>query len=163
MKKLVLPSAIALCLIILVSALMGSYGHFAFINMVFAADSYDNEINFVEVYHHNGSDWVLVGNCTASSGQSYRVHDGWEVRFIVNIRLNSTLASSTAEAVSYTRVYMNITYTGGTIWTNEELNNTASSLSGSYYYVEETGIWNQTGYPVAGVEYECKVDYDAYY
>jgi hypothetical protein len=90
------------------------------------------------------------------------VHDSWPTNFTVGIQINSTLASSTAEAISYTRVYMNIT-DGGSIWNNVELNNTACELSGSYYYLTEQGHWNATGKPVAGVTYACSVLYQAYY
>jgi hypothetical protein len=125
---------------------------------VFAVDSYGNDINFIEVWQYNGTGYVLLANFT-SSGGSVRVHDSWVINFTIGIRFNSTLASSTSEAISYTRVYMNITG----IWTNVELNNTSCTLIGSYYYLTEQGHWNQTGYPQAGVTYECSVLYQGYY
>jgi len=125
---------------------------------VFAVDSYGNDINFIEVWQYNGTDYILLANFT-SSGGSVRVHDNWVINFTVGIRFNSTLASSTAEAISYTRVYMNITG----IWINVELNNTSCTLIGNYYYLTEQGHWNQTGYPEAGVTYTCSIVYQGYY
>jgi hypothetical protein len=129
--------------------------------IVYAADSYGNDINFVEVWQYNGSAYNLLANFTVTGG-SVRVHDSWPTNFTVGIQINSTLVSSTADAIAYTRVYMNIT-DGGSIWNNVELNNTACSLSGSYYYLTEQGHWNQTGKPVAGVTYACSILYQAYY
>ena len=131
----------------------------AFIHLAWAADAYGNDIQFVEIHQYNGSAWNLVENFT-SSGGSTRVHDGWPTNFSVSIKFNSTFASSTAEAISYTRVYMNISQS---VWTNEELNNTACSLIGDFYVLEEEGHWNQTGKPESGVTYECSVLYQGYY
>lgn len=129
--------------------------------IVYAADSYGNDINFVEVWQHNGTAYNLLANFTVTGG-SVRVHDSWVINFTVGIKMNSTLVSSTSDAIAYTRVYMNIT-DGGTIWNNVELNNTACSLSGSYYYLTEQGHWNATGKPSAGVTYACSILYQAYY
>jgi len=129
--------------------------------IVYAADSYGNDINFIEVWQYNGSAWNLLANFT-STGGSVRVHDSWATNFTVGIQINSTLVSSVSDAIAYTRVYMNIT-DGGSIWTNAELNNTSCSLSGSYYYLTEQGYWNETGKPVAGVTYACSILYQAYY
>lgn len=134
---------------------------FTEIRLVYAADSYGNDINYVEVWQYNGTAWNLLANFT-STGGSVRVHDSWPTNFTVGIKLNSTLVSSTSDAIAYTRVYMNIT-DGGTIWNNAELNNTFCSLSGSYYYLTEQGYWNQTGKPMAGVTYACSILYQAYY
>ena len=163
LKKLRIPLAISIMIIILIVILVYPmiFG-FSFISIVYAADAYGSDITHIEIYHHNGTAWVLVGNCTSSSGQSYSVHDTWPIKFLVNMKFNNTLASSTAEAISYTRVYMNIT-NGGSIWTDEELNNTACSEVGDFYELEEEGVWNATGYPVAGVTYECSVLYQGYY
>lgn len=125
------------------------------------ADSYGNDINFVEVWQYNGTAWNLLANFTTTGG-SVRVHDSWATNFTVGIMINSTLVSSTAEAIDYTRVYMNIT-DGGSIWNNAILNNTSCSLSGNYYYLTEQGHWNETGKPSAGVTYACSILYQAYY
>jgi hypothetical protein len=129
--------------------------------IVYAADSYGNDISFVEIWQYNETAYNLLANFTVTGG-SVRVHDSWVMNFTVGIKMNSTLVSSTADAIAYTRVYMNIT-DGGTVWNNVELNNTACSLNGSYYYLTEQGYWNQTGKPVAGVTYACSILYQAYY
>lgn len=161
-QKLVKSSSVTVIAIgILLFALLLQPFNVTLIQMVWAADVHNNDILWVAVYQWNGSAWVLRNNFT-SSGGSTRIHHEQVVNFTVRIKLNSTLASSTTEAVSYTRVYMNIT-NGGSIWTNEELNNTAATLSGDFYLITEEGIWNETGKPVAGTTYSCTVDYDAYY
>jgi len=132
---------------------------FTIFRLVYGSDAYGNDIQFVEVHQYNGSAWNLVHNFT-SSGGSCRVHDGWITNFTVSIKFNSTFASNNEEAISYTRVYMNISES---VWTNEELNNTACSLVGSFYILEEQGCWNQTGKPESGVTYECSVLYQGYY
>ena len=130
---------------------------------VYAADAEGNDINFVEVWQWNGTDYDLKGNVTLS-GQSVIVNDNQTVKFIVSIKFNSTLASSQNEAVSFTRVYMNITYDSSFIWQNKELNNTSvSGPSGGFYWIKENGVWNSTGYPAAGVTYECSILYQGYY
>lgn len=129
--------------------------------IVWAADSYDNDIDYIEVWQWNGSAWELIANFTASEGSVSVVHEQ-PINFTVGIRFNSTLADDAAEAVSYTRVYCNIT-NGGSVWTNEELNNTSSSLVGSYYRITEQGYWNMTGYPAEGVSYTVRFLYEGYY
>jgi len=125
------------------------------------ADAYGNDINYVEIWQFNGTTWVLKANFT-SSGGSVRINDNQQVKFNVGIKLNSTLASSSNEAISYTRVYMNITYDSNFIWQNVELNNTSCQLVGNFYYLIETGIWS-TNLPIAGKTYACTVLYQAYY
>lgn len=129
--------------------------------LVVAADSFGNDINFIEVWQWNGTGYILKANFT-STDQSVRVHDGDAIKFVVSIKFNSTFADSTAEAIEFTRIHMNIT-DGGTIWNNEELNNTSCSLVGSFYMLQEEGVWNNTGYPAAGVVYTCNVLYQGYY
>jgi hypothetical protein len=130
-----------------------------FLKLVFASDSYGNNINFVAVYQWNGTVYILRHNIT-STGGTYRIYNNQTTKFIVNIKFNSTLASSTAEAISFTKIYMNIT-TG--IWNNEELNNTDCTLIGNYYILNENGVWNTAGYPIGGTTYACAVLYEGYY
>jgi hypothetical protein len=133
---------VAVPIVVLIFALL-SYHNGTFLNLVYAADSYGNDINWVAVYQWNGTAYVLRWNIT-SSGVTYRITDNQTTKFVVNIKFSSTLASSTVEAISYTRVYMNIT-DGGTVWLNEELNNTSCTLVGSFYILNENGVWNSTG------------------
>jgi hypothetical protein len=97
-----------------------------------------------------------------SSGESIRVVDSLPLKFYVGISFNSTYASSSSEAISFTRVYMNIS-DSGSIWVNEELNNTSCVLSGDYYYLEELAAWNQTGKPESGITYAFSTRYEGYY
>ena len=147
---------------LLLFALLIFPSDFAFIHLVYASDSYGNDINSIEVWQWNDSAYNLKANFT-STGGSVRVHDGWVINFTVSIKMNNTLVSSTSEAIDYTRVYMNITYNSNFIWNNIELNNTSCELIGNFYYLKEQGHWNQTDYPQSGITYECSVLYQGYY
>jgi hypothetical protein len=133
-----------------------------FIYIVFAVDAYGNDLDYISVYQWNTTGtphWTLRANFTATGG-TVRVEAAKALNFTVAMRLNGTLVSSTAEAILYTNIKMNIT-TG--IWTNKELNNSACSYSAPYYRLRETGKWNVTAEPVAGTTYQASVKYFAEY
>jgi len=148
MKKQILLVAVPIALLIV--ALLG-FSHDGFVSLVFAA--YGNDLKYIEVWEGN----TLKANFT-SSGGTVRVNASNTITFNVSICINSTLVSSSAEAVSYTAVYMNITG----IWTNMELNNTSVVLNGSFYYLIEKGVLN-AGTLSEGQTYDCSVLYKAYY
>jgi len=149
--------SVALILIILMAVLPGS----PFTVLVFA-DSYSNDINNIEVWQYNGSAWNLLANFTTSGG-SVRIHDGYETSFIVQVKLNTSLASSASEAHSYTRVNMSIT-DGGTIWPISTMLNDSGtpSSSGGFWYVKKLGNWTSS-LPSPGVTYSCNATFQAYY
>lgn len=122
-------------------------------------DAYGNVIMYLAVYQHNGTHWVLLLNHTSDSNWTQRVEDSDPINITVKWRLNNTLAASEAQAVSYTRVLMNIS----TVWTNEELNNTSTDSDATYYYGIEEAHWNHTGKPEAAVDYDVATKYEAYY
>lgn len=126
---------------------------------VFCADSYGNDITHIQIFQ-NGS---MLVNFTATDG-SQRVADGLQINFEVYIKINSSLVSSSAEAISYTRVNMSIMNVNTTyIWNNVPLNSSASAvLVGSFYYHAKIGNWT-TSLPEAGVTYNCTVVYQAYF
>lgn len=157
MRKIFIVTILAVLLI----TLLFLRNNGTFIHLAYAADSYSNDIDSVEVWQWNGTAYELRHNLT-SSGGTYRIYDNQTTKFVVNIMFNSTLAASTAEAISFTRVYMNIT-DGGTIWNDAELNNTSCALFGDFYCLAEEGVWNSTGKPTAGVTYACSVLYQGYY
>lgn len=115
------------------------------------ADAYGNDINYVEVWE----DETLKANLTLTNG-SVSVNGSKTITFIVSIKFNSTLASSTTEAIDYTRVLVNITG----IWINKELNNTECILSNGFYWLKEVGI--VTGL-AEGESYEVDFFYKTYY
>jgi len=159
-KKLLL--AIPLFVVLLLALSPSKY---AMVNVVFAspADVYGNDISYCEVWQYNGSDWNLVYNFT-STGGSVRIHDSWQVKFVVGTKFNETLASSQSEALEYTKTLMNITYGNppSYIWQNIELNNTSITQSNGFYWIVETGIWT-SNLPQEGVTYNCAIDYRQYY
>jgi len=154
LKKILLAPAFLSCLLIFALLFGGSS-----VRLVFAADVHGNDINYIEVWQWNGTGYELRANFT-STGQSVRVEENYTIKFVVEIQFNATLAADTAEAISYTRVYMNISEG---VWSNEELNNTSCSLIGNFYHLKEEGVWNQTGLPAEGVSYVCQVAYQGYY
>jgi len=117
-------------------------------------DAYGNDIKFIEVWE--GS--VLKANFTASGG-SVRVNASKAITFNVTIWFNNTFASSQSDAVSYTRVYLNIT---GVV-TNAELTNVKVSgpVGGFYILVERYVI--AAGTLTEGQTYECTFKYQGYY
>jgi len=138
--------------VLLVLALL-SFDSGTFLKVALAADSYGNDINFVEVWE----DSTLKANFT-SSGGTVRVNASKQIKFVVSIKFNSSLADSNQEAIDFTKVLMNITG----IWTNEELNNTSCQLSGDFYWLKEEGIL-AGGTLTDGQTYDCEVLYQGYY
>ena len=124
------------------------------------ADAMGNDIVFVEVWQYDGETWILKANFT-SEGQD-KLDENQQVRFIVCIKYNATLASSESEAIQYTRVYMNITYNSNIIWQNKELNNTSCTLANGFYWLKEQGDWN-SNLPQQGITYNVKVLYQSYW
>lgn len=126
--------------------------------LVFAADVHGNQIDFIEVWE----DTVLKANFT-SGGETVSVNASKQLKFVVGIRFNSTLASSQSEAVDYTRVYMNITYNGNFVWQNKEFNNTSvSGPSNGFYWLKEEGILPPNTLS-EGQTYACSILYQGYY
>jgi len=147
MKKLVLIAVLlGICLIFTQLPLPQHY-------TVLAVDSYGNDINYIEVWEGD----TLKANFT-SSGGTVKVNASKQIKFVVSIKFNSSLASSDTEAVDYTKVLMNITG----IWTNEELNNTSVVQSGDFYFLKEEGVLASDTLS-EGETYECAVLYQGYY
>ena len=117
-------------------------------------DAFGNDIKFIEVWE--GS--VLKANFTASGG-SVRVNASKAITFNVTIWFNSTLANSQSEAVSYTKVLLNITG----IVTNAELTNVKVSgpVGGFYILVERYVV--AAGTLSEGQSYACTFKYQGYY
>ena len=147
MKKLtVIAVLLGICLIFTQLPLPQRY-------TVLAIDSYGDDINYIEVWEGD----TLKANFT-SSGGTVKVNASKQIKFVVSIKFNSSLASSNTEAVDYTKVLMNITG----IWTNEELNNTSVVQSGDFYFLKEEGILASDTLS-EGETYECAVLYQGYY
>lgn len=156
-ERITIAISLGMILIIFIALLPGS----PFSLLVFA-DIYSNNINNIEVWQYNGSAWNLVVNFSTSGG-SERIHDGWATSFIVQVKLNTSLASSASEAHSYTRVNMSI-IDGGTVWPiTTMLNDTGTpSSSGGFWYVKKLGNWTSS-LPSPGVTYSCNATFQAYY
>lgn len=162
MKKFLIPGILIVILVVVCLGQMGP--HYSILNFVWA-DSYGNDIISIEIWQYNFTNWNLIANFT-SSGGSVRVHDSWAINLTVQIRLNETLATSKSEAISYTKVFVNITYGDipTYVWTNKELNNTScTGPTGGFYYLKEQGHWNETGKPESGITYACSTQFKAYY
>lgn len=149
--------------VLLAFAVFSQVNRDCFVSIVYGADAYGSDIDYVEIWQWNGTDYVLRHNITTDpGGATYRIYNEQVVKFIVSIMFNDTLASSNQEAIDFTKVYANIT-DGGSSWNNAEFNNTACSSSGGFYWLKEEGVWNQTGKPTGGVTYAVSIRYDGYY
>ena len=157
MKKTLL--ACGLLLIFCMASIINTQFQAMFIMTVYGADSYGNDITHITIYQ-NGS---FLVNFTTSDG-TQRVVDSLNMHFEVYIKINSSLVSSEAEAISYTRVNMTIQNTNGTyIWNNVALNSSGTAdLIGAYYYHQKYGDWISS-LPEAGITYNCSVVYQAYF
>ena len=169
MKKLhVFPAIVTILGTVLVFGLLANVnvGPFSFLRVyvVHAADAYGNDITHVEVSEYNTTAWNLVQNFTGNG--SCRVHDQWEISFLIGVQINETLlsANSTGQADAQTRVNMTITHENSTlIWDNVPLNSTGTPFFESpYWYVLKLGNWTAS-LPEQGVTYNCTITYEKYY
>jgi len=132
-------------------------------------DAYGNQILNFKVYQNDTGAWVWKGTITSANytaGFQIRVEEGPCVMFNVTVRLNKTMASNIAEAVTNTRVYMNIS-DAGAVWTNElmdDWNDGGVDVGpGTYYSVTYSEIWSDATKPLAGITYDISIKYEAYY
>jgi len=163
MKKVIVPILIATLL------LLGFFRVYSPPILVFAAgtpDSYGNRIYKVEVWQNIGGSLQKKGEVDYTdytSGYQIKINGGVETRFFCYVWLNKSFASSTAEAQSNTRIYINITKASGevVVETTEMTSYDAMELT-DYWQVEDYYIWS-TNLPEDGVTYYVYFDYDAYY
>lgn len=125
-------------------------------------DAYGNVIVNLTIHQHNGTAWNELLFWDNDTDWSVRVEPDFAINLTLWVRLNNTLASSENQAVSFTRVFCNIT-DGGSIWNNVEFNNTDTGSDATYYYCQEQGFWNDSGYPATGINYNVNTTYDAFY
>jgi hypothetical protein len=127
------------------------------------ADAYGDRIKEVSVWQGG----VMKGNITYSNytlGVQVKVDALTATRFNCSVLLNSTFASSAAEAKANTRVYINITYSNGTtVVSTTEMTDYAASLSGSFYTVKSSYLWDDAAHhPIAGITYYVWFKYEVY-
>ena len=166
-KRIFSVSTVAVCVLAAVISVQLLSYHSGVSWFVMAADANGDDITYVTVSQYNSTDWNLIKNFTTTGG-SERVHDNWQLRFLVGVKFNSTLVASVGEAASYTWIRMNITYNAGVdyIWTNYNLTYLSYVLDGDFYYGNYTADWNATtatNLCVAGTTYNCTVDAGFYY
>jgi len=137
------------------------------VKLVFAAgspDAYGDRIKEVSVWQSS----VMKGNVTYSnytSGVQINVDALTATQFNVSVLLNNTFASSTAEAITNTRVYLNITYSNSTvvISTTEITDYYAVDNGDATYTVYSYYLWDDaTHHPIAGVTYYVWLNYEVY-
>ena len=127
-------------------------------------DAYGDRIFEVSVWQNN----IMKGNITYNNytlGVQVKVDALTATQFNCTVKLNSTFAASTAEAITNTRVYINITYTNGTviISTTEMTDYAATGPTSNFYYVKSCYTWDDpTNHPIAGVTYYVWFRYDVY-
>lgn len=160
-------STVTVCLLAAVVSMSLLSYHSGGSLIALAADASGDDITYVTVSQYNGTDWNVVKNFTTTGG-SERVHDNWQIRFLVGVKFNNTLVASVAEAETYTWIRMNITYNAGAdyMWTNYNLTYVSYALDGDFYYGQYTADWNATTAAtlcIAGTTYNCTVDAGFYY
>jgi hypothetical protein len=180
-KRLLLTVPI---IFLLASTLLLTYQNNYATLVVYAAgtpDSYGNRIISLCLQYWNGSAWVYFidgytydgdihefpGDVTTAheyvSGQIWwRVPDNKPLKFRIAVKLNKTLASSADDAVSKTRVYINITASGYSL-INQLFGGAVGIDRTTYWTVVSLYTWNVTGQPYAGKQYSVAISYEAYY
>ena len=161
-QKLVFATIIATCLIF---ALVFSPFNMANLK-VFASgtsDLYGDRIYEVSIWQNS----IMKGNITYNNytlGVQVKVDAQILTRFNCTVKLNSTFASSTSEAITNTRVYINITYTNGTvIISTTEMTDYTAEVNGDFYLVKSYYTWDDpTHHPIAGVTYYVWFRYEVY-
>jgi len=149
-------------ILILVSALSTDGTFFVF--AAGAADAYGDEISECSVWQ--GA--TMKGNITYSnytSGVQVKVDALTATQFNCSVLLNNTFASSAGEAIDNTRVYINITYSNGTvvISTTEMTDYKAVDNGDGTYTVYSYYLWDDaTHHPIAGVTYYVWLNYEVY-
>jgi len=161
-KKFASLFLVLIPIMLLVSSMMAKDTFFVF--AVGTADAYGDQINECSVWQ--GA--VMKGNITHSNytlGVQVKVDALTATQFNCSVLLNDTFASSTAEAQTNTRVYINITYTNGTaiISTTEITDYYAVDNGDGFYTVKSYYLWDDpTHHPIAGVTYYVWFKYDVY-
>jgi hypothetical protein len=111
-----------------------------------------------------GSKWVFPDTLNQpgvtlieyTSSFMFRVYDNHPLKIIVGVNINKTLTTTPSSA---TRVYLNIT---GVV--TNQLMTLQGNWTGTYFYLcLYYYIWNVTGQPYAGKEYNVAIRYEAYY
>jgi hypothetical protein len=134
--------------------------------VVWAQDSYGDDINDTIVSQYNGSSWLFVQQFSANG--SARVNENQSISFLVTVKFNATLlaTNSSSGADSATRVNMTIVQADNAsniIWNNLVLNSTGTpGFTAPYWYVQKLGNWT-TILPVSGVTYNCSIYYQGSY
>lgn len=157
---------IGFSLILLVMLGLTSQENGLFIRFAWASpDSYGNDVSHVVLYYFGNNTFVY--NFT-SSGDSTRVHDGYQIDFDAWTKYNVTLASDNASARSYTKCNMTIYFaanmTAVTDYDNVGMTQVSSSTwnDTSFYYVEFYLNWT-TNLAAQGMQYNCTFNYQPYY
>jgi len=144
-------------------------------------DAYGNRIMSLCLQRWNGTAWVyftdgytydgniheMPADVTAMheyiSGQNWwRVPDNTPLKFRIAVELNYSFATTTDDAVSKTKVYINITASGYSL-TNQLFGSAVGIDRTSYWVVVSLYTWNVTGQPNSGIEYNVGLRYEVYY
>ncbi|MEM4534994.1 MAG: hypothetical protein QW764_03000 [Desulfurococcaceae archaeon] len=92
-----------------------------------------------------------------SGNYNVRVDPNVPVTFIICVQANASLLTP-HEIPDKLSVRMSITYDGGVVWHERELNLTGVATYGQYYYVNKTGDWSVPP-PKQDTTYVCTVNY----
>ena len=161
-QKLVFATIIATCLMFALVFPLFNMTNFK----VFASgtsDLYGDRIYEVSIWQNS----IMKGNITYDNytlGIQVNVDAQVLTRFNCTVKLNSSFASSTNDALTNTRVYLNITYTNGTVVIDTvEMTDYSANFLDNFYYVKSYYDWNDpTVHPIAGTTYYSNFRYEVY-
>jgi len=127
-------------------------------------DEYSNRIEYVYIFQYIGS-WqqkcyITVNNYT--SGMTVKLSAGYNVRFNVTVRLNSTFASDDNDAKVNSKVNLIVKFSNGTEVFNVEMQEYAVTSDSNYYYISSYYDWT-SNLPIEGETYNVEIKYYAYY
>ena len=141
-------------------------------------DAYGNYINKLQCQQYNETlgDWQdLEGHplfdheYSNTTGFEFEPEVGWSIRFLVIVSLNDTLASSVAEAETFTRVLLSVQRCGETGTTIEWIYDGdglgligGSGPAGGFYDIVYYLDWDDNT-AKGGFYYEVWIDYEVYY
>ena len=141
-------------------------------------DAYGNYINKIQFQQWNTTlgTWqdmeghpLFAADYSNTTGFQFDPEPDWYVRFLVIVSLNDTLASSQAQAATFTRVLLTVQRQDSSGTTLEWVYNgtaltlgSASGPSGGFYDIIYYLDWEEKNEPPGGFWYEVWVDYEVY-
>ena len=121
-------------------------------------DAHGNKIQYCYIYE-NGSWLETISTSNYTQGQTIDVESNVPVYLVFRVYLNNTFADDSDDAVSKTRVYLNVTGE----YINENLASSGNGTDGSFYYVDYGSSSTSNWTTATDTTYTVDARFDAYY